>query len=148
MQDISLAVWNSVIEISHLTELAKEVLGKREKFQTKLIKNEDKSIFDILKVGTSAGGAKPKAIIAINKNMSEVRSGQVAAPEGFTYWLLKFDGLEAGKVTDNPLGIGRIEYAYYKMAVDCGIQMTECRLHQKPFFYFETERRMAIGSDR
>lgn len=71
---------SSVIEISHLTELAKEVLGKREKFQAELMKGEDKSLLDILKVGTSAGGAKPKAIIAINEDMSEIRSGQVDAP--------------------------------------------------------------------
>lgn len=132
---------SSVIEIVHLTELAKEVLGKREEFQAGLRKGNDKSLFDILKVGTSAGGAKPKAIIAVNENMSEVRSGQVKAPEGFTYWLLKFDGLEAGKVTDNPLGIGRIEYAYHKMAVDCGIEMTECRLFEEgAYAHFMTKR--------
>lgn len=132
---------SSIIEISHLTELAKEVLGKREEFQAELIKGEDKSLFDILRVGTSAGGAKPKAIIAFNDDMTEIRSGQVKAPEGFTYWLLKFDGLEAGKVTDNPLGIGRIEYAYYKMAVDCGINMTECRLFEEgEYAHFMTKR--------
>ncbi len=132
---------SSIIEISHLTELAKEALGKRKEFQAGLIKGEDKSLFDILKVGTSAGGAKPKAIIAINGDMSEVRSGQVNAPGGFSYWLLKFDGLEAGKVTENPLGIGRIEYAYYKMAIDCGIQMTECQLFEEgEYAHFMTKR--------
>lgn len=132
---------SSVIEIAHLTDLAKEVLGKREEFQTELAKGEDKSLFDILRVGTSAGGAKPKAIIAVNDDMSEVRSGQVKAPDGFTYWLLKFDGLEAGKVTDNPLGIGRIEYAYHKMALDCGIEMTECRLFEEgQYAHFMTKR--------
>ena len=132
---------SSIIEISHLTELAKEVLGSRKEFQAGLMKGEDKSLLDILKVGTSAGGAKPKAIIAINEDMSEIRSGQVDAPNGFSYWLLKFDGLEAGKVTDNPLGIGRIEYAYHKMAIDCGIQMTECRLFEEgDYAHFMTER--------
>ena len=132
---------SSVVEISHLSELAKEVLGKRDAFQARLNKSEDKSLLNILKVGASAGGAKPKAIIAINEDMSEVRSGQVAAPKGFTYWLLKFDGLEAGNVTDNPLGIGRIEYAYHKMAVDCGIQTTECRLFDEgEHAHFMTKR--------
>ncbi len=132
---------SSAIEISHLTALAKEVLGKREEFQVGLMKGEDKSLLDILKVGTSAGGAKPKAIIAINEDRSEIRSGQVKAPQGFTHWLLKFDGLEAGKVTDNPLGIGRIEYAYYKMAIDCGIEMTECRLFEEgEHAHFMTKR--------
>jgi serine/threonine-protein kinase HipA len=118
---------SSVLEIKELTALAKEILNKRTAFQTNL-KNNNKALFDILRVGTSAGGAKPKAIIAYNETTGEVRSGQVQAPEGFSYWLLKFDGIEGGKIKDNPLGIGKIEYAYYKMASDCGIKMSECRL--------------------
>jgi len=121
---------SSILEIKELTALAKEILNKRSAFQTNLQKN-NKAIFDILRVGTSAGGAKPKAIIAYNETTNEVRSGQVQAPEGFSYWLLKFDGIEGGKIKDNPLGIGKIEYAYYKMASDCGIKMTECRLLQE-----------------
>jgi len=133
---------SSVIEISHLTELAKAMLNQREEFQTNLKKGEDKSLLDILKVGTSAGGAKPKALIAVNNDMSEIRSGQVNAPQGFTYWLLKFDGVEeTKKANDNPLGIGRIEYAYSKMAVDCGIEMTECRLlEEREYAHFMTKR--------
>lgn len=133
---------SSVIEIAHLTDMAREVLNHREKFQANLEKGEDKSLMDILKVGTSAGGAKPKALIAVNEDMSEVRSGQVKAPEGFTYWLLKFDGVEEEKkANDNPLGIGRIEYAYYKMATDCGIKMTECRLKPEgKYAHFMTKR--------
>jgi serine/threonine-protein kinase HipA len=131
---------SSVIEIAHLTDLAKEVLGRRKEFQTELAEG-DESLLDIIRVGTSAGGAKPKAIIAVNGDMSEVRSGQVAAPDGFTYWLLKFDGVEAGKISDNPLGIGRIEYAYHKMALDCGIEMTECRLFEEgQYAHFMTKR--------
>ncbi|NDV83394.1 type II toxin-antitoxin system HipA family toxin [Bacteroides sp. 51] len=118
------------LHISELTELASEVFRNREEFQSKLL-NQDKKILDILKVGTSAGGAKPKAIIAYNELTNEVRSGQVAAPDGFTYWLLKFDGgvyEEHAHITNNPQGIGNIEYAYYLMAKDAGIDMTECRL--------------------
>jgi serine/threonine-protein kinase HipA len=111
---------SSILEIKELTALAKEILNKKTAFQTNL-KNNNKAIFDILRVGTSAGGAKPKAIIAYNETTGEVRSGQVQAPDGFSYWLLKFDGIEGGKIKDNPLGIGKIEYAYYKMATDCGI---------------------------
>ena len=118
---------SSILEIKELTALAKEILNKRTAFQTN-IKNKNKAIFDILRVGTSAGGAKPKAIIAYNETTGEVRSGQVQAPENFSYWLLKFDGIEGGKIKDNPLGIGKIEYAYYKMAIDCGIKMSECKL--------------------
>ena len=118
---------SSVLEISELTVLAKEVLNKRTAFQTN-IRNNNKAIYDILRVGTSAGGAKPKAIIAYNETTGEVRSGQVQAPEGFSYWILKFDGIEGEKIKDNPLGTGKIEYAYYRMAIDCGIKMTECQL--------------------
>ena len=121
---------SSEIYIDELTHLAEEIFTKRETFQDKLFQ-EDKTILDILRVGTSAGGAKPKAIIAYNEQTNEVRSGQVKAPEGFTYWLLKFDGVtysEHGSIMENPKGIGNVEYAYYKMAQACGIEMTECRL--------------------
>lgn len=131
---------SSLVEIDRLTELAREVLGNREKFQADL-RNGDKAIIDILKVGTSAGGAKPKAIIALNDSTGQVRSGQIQAPDGYTYWLLKFDGVEDKKIGDNPMGIGRIEYAYYKMALDCGIEMSECRLFTEgDYAHFMTKR--------
>ena len=118
------------IYIDELTILAEDIFTKREAFQERMFQ-EDKTILDILRVGTSAGGAKPKAIIAYNAQTNEVRSGQVKAPESFHYWLLKFDGVtysEHGSVMENPKGIGNVEYAYYKMAQACGINMTECRL--------------------
>lgn len=118
------------IYIRELMDLSESIFRERSKFQ-ELIRQNDKTILDILKVGTSAGGAKPKAIIAYNEQTGEVRSGQVPAPEGFSYWLLKFDGgtySEHHEITDNPRGIGNIEYAYHKMATACGISMSECRL--------------------
>ncbi len=118
---------STTIEIAELAAIAGNILNEREKFKANLSENK-KELIDVLKVGTSAGGAKPKAIIAYNEATNELRSGQVKAPAGFSYWLLKFDGVEGGKIKDNPAGIGRIEYAYHKMAVDCGIRMTECRL--------------------
>jgi serine/threonine-protein kinase HipA len=128
------------IEVAQLTELAKQVLNRRKKFSANIQKG-DKAIIDILRVGTSAGGAKPKAIIAYNEATGEVRSGQVTAPNGFTYWLLKFDGVEDKKLRNNPAGIGRIEYAYYKMAKACGINMSECRLlHEGEYAHFMTKR--------
>lgn len=131
---------SSNVEIEHLTKLAKQVLDSRKSFSTNLQKG-DKRIVDMLKVGTSAGGAKPKAIIAFNEKTKEVRSGQVKAPDGFTYWLLKFDGVEGKKLKENPLGIGRIEYAYHKMALDCGINMTNCKLlHDGEYSHFMTKR--------
>lgn len=131
---------SSLLDIEQLTELAKEVLSKREVFAAN-VRSGNSAMFDIIKIGTSAGGAKPKAIVALNEQTGEVRSGQVAAPAGYTYWLLKFDGVEDKKVTDNPLGIGRIEYAYSRMATDCGIMMTECRLlEDREHAHFMTKR--------
>ncbi|MDR1161469.1 MAG: type II toxin-antitoxin system HipA family toxin [Tannerellaceae bacterium] len=131
---------SSRIEIEQLMALAKDVLNQREAFRAD-IREENKAISDILRVGTSAGGAKPKAIIAWNEASDEVRSGQVRAPEGFSYWLLKFDGIEDRSLKDNPQGIGRIEYAYYKMAKDCGIHISESRLlEERDFAHFMTKR--------
>ncbi len=88
---------------------------------------------DILRVGTSAGGARAKALVAWNRKTNEVRSGQVDAGEGFEYWLLKFDGVKGNrdKELDDPKGYGAIEYACYLMARDCGIEMNECRLFEE-----------------
>lgn len=91
---------SSRIEMEELTGLAKQILNQRKQFTVDL-KRTNKTFLDILRVGTSAGGAKPKAIIAFNEETGEVRSGQVQAPEGFDYWLLKFDGVEGGKIKDN-----------------------------------------------
>lgn len=121
---------SSIIHVQELTNLAKSVFTDREAFRAQL-NQADKKNLDILKVGTSAGGAKPKAIIAYNDVTGEVRSGQVQAPEGFGYWLLKFDGgtySEHSEIADNPQGIGNIEYAYYLMAKDSGIKIMDCKL--------------------
>jgi len=85
------------------------------------------ALLDIIRVGTSAGGGRPKAVIALNEATDEVRSGQVDAPAGFTHWLLKFDGVHDHQLGE-PAGYGRIEYAYYLMATACGIAMAPCRL--------------------
>ena len=131
---------SSRIEIEELTEMAASILNERESFKAKLSENK-KALIDVLKVGTSAGGAKPKAIIAYNETTKELRSGQVKAPPGYTYWLLKFDGVEGGKFKDNPEGIGRIEYAYHNMALDCGIKMTDsCLWHEGRKAHFMTKR--------
>lgn len=134
---------SSEIYIDELTKLAEEIFTQRESFKARLIQ-QDKTILDILRVGTSAGGAKPKAIIAYNEETNEVRSGQVKAPAGFGYWLLKFDGVtysEHDSVTENQKGIGNVEYAYYRMARDCGIEMSESRLlTEKDYHHFMTRR--------
>jgi serine/threonine-protein kinase HipA len=84
----------------------------------------------ILAVGSSAGGARPKAFIAYNDATGQVRSGQVQVAEGFRHWLLKFDGVSGSgdHGLADPEGWGAVEYAYWKMATAAGIAMTECRL--------------------
>ncbi len=90
----------------------------------------EQALRDILSVGTSAGGARAKAVIAWNRATNEVRSGQIAAGDGFDYWLLKFDGVAGNKdkELEDPKGYGAIEYAYHLMARAAGITMSECRL--------------------
>lgn len=121
----------SKIAVDELVQLASEILAEREKFKVSLTDKRKEAAFrEILRVGTSAGGARPKAIIAWNPDTNEVRSGQIAAGSGFSYWLLKFDGVSGNrdKGFTLPLGYGLVEYAYYKMALAAGIEMHECRI--------------------
>ncbi|HEV2455545.1 MAG TPA: HipA domain-containing protein [Verrucomicrobiae bacterium] len=119
------------IEIDALVKLASEVLTHRNHLKaTFATEQRRKALSDILRVGTSAGGARAKAVIAWNRRTNEVRSGQVAAGPGFDYWLLKFDGVSGNKdkELEDPKGYGAIEYAYSLMAAAAGITMSECRL--------------------
>ncbi|MEW8453233.1 MAG: HipA domain-containing protein [Candidatus Thiodiazotropha sp.] len=121
----------SPIEIDRLVELASEVLSERHGLRHSFAHaHKGEALSDILRVGTSAGGARAKAVIAWNPATNEVRSGQVTAGEGFEYWLLKFDGVSGNrdKELEDPQGYGAIEYAYYLMARRCGIEMNESRL--------------------
>lgn len=117
------------VEIAELVKLAQDVMNERKGINVQFSDSDHENadaILDILRVGTSAGGARPKAVIAMN-DKGDVMSGQADAPNGYDYWLLKFDGvtdLELGK----PGGYGRIEYAYYLMAKEAGITMTESKL--------------------
>lgn len=117
------------LQLDALVELASAVLTQRRQLAT-TIEDHPKALQQILRVGTSAGGARAKAVIAYNSETGEVRSGQVAAPPGFGYWLLKFDGVSGNKdkELEDPKGFGAIEYAYHLMARDAGIEMEECRL--------------------
>ncbi len=122
------------IEVSRLVELASEVLSHRNNLQASFAGKEGAdALRDILLVGTSAGGARAKAVVAWNPQTNEVRSGQVRAGEGFEYWLLKFDGVSGNKdkELEDPKGYGLIEYAYFLMALDCGIEISECRLFRE-----------------
>ena len=119
------------IDIDALVELASEVLSHRQNLKTTFASEKRKNaLTDILRVGTSAGGARAKAVIAWNRETNEVRSGQIEAGQGFDYWLLKFDGVTGNqdKELEDPKGYGAIEYAYYLMARAAGVTMRECRL--------------------
>lgn len=115
-------------EIDSLVNVAKEALADKNAFDANLNDDKKQAIAEILRLGTSAGGQRAKAIIAYNKETGEVRSGQVEAPAGFDYYLIKLDGVSAKagfKATEN---YGRLEYSFYKLAKACGIDMTECSL--------------------
>jgi len=122
---------SETIDLDALVELASAVLADRDKLKGSL---EDphraNSLREILQIGTSAGGARAKAVVAWNPRTQEVRSGQVDAGDGFEYWLLKFDGVDNNKDKDlaDPKGFGAVEHAYYLMATAAGITMNECRL--------------------
>jgi serine/threonine-protein kinase HipA len=119
------------VDVEELVKLASDVLTHRASLEVSFAPGRrHEGLEEILRVGTSAGGARAKAIIAWNRETNEVRSGQVRAPPGFDYWLLKFDGVSANKdkELEDPQGYTVIEYAYALMAADAGIEMTESRL--------------------
>ncbi len=115
------------VEISRLVELAGSVLKEREALAVRLDRGEEEALKTVIRVGTSAGGARAKAVIAWNQETGEVRSGQVPAPAGFEPWLLKFDGASEDALGD-PKGFGRVEYAYHLMAGAAGVVMSRCWL--------------------
>ena len=126
---------DSGIDVGALTALANTVLSQRGELSGMINGSaEDQAqLQNILRVGTSAGGARAKALLLWNRSTGEFRSGQLAGPDGFEHWLLKFDGIHDNRDRElaDPLGYGRLEYAYYLMAVAAGIQMKECRLHEE-----------------
>ena len=115
------------LEIDSLVHIAGKILNSRADFQADLSSEEQSALSDILKIGTSAGGARAKAVIAFNPKSGEVKSGQVKAPAGFSYWIIKFDGVHDSQFGASA-GYGRVEMAYYLMAKAAGIRMSECRL--------------------
>jgi serine/threonine-protein kinase HipA len=115
------------IEIDSLVNIAQQILSGKHDFTTHFSGDEAKALSDILKIGSSAGGARAKAVIAFNPVTKEIRSGQADAPAGFTHWLLKFDGV-ADQQLGTSSGYGRVEMAYHLMAKEAQIEMTECRL--------------------
>ena len=114
----------SAVELSTLVEGARSLIdgefaGDRE---------TEAAIQGLIQVGTSAGGARAKAVIAWNRATGEIRSGQLPADPGFEYWLIKLDGLGSDRELGASGTYGRIEYAYSLMARAAGIEMADCHL--------------------
>ena len=140
------------LEVARLVDLANRVLDERANLFGRLGGENDAEDFeDILSVGTSAGGARAKAVLAWNSQTGEFRSGQLDADEGFEHWLLKFDGVSNNRDKElaDPEGFGKIEYAYARMACAAGITMSECRLHHEGSrSHFVTKRFDRVGTRR
>ena len=131
---------NEQIQVDELVRLASDILNKRTDMQ---FSESDNVMKQILQIGTSAGGARAKAIIAWNPKTHDIRSGQIQAGQGYEYWLIKFDGVSKNGDHDlkDPPVYTRIEYAYYLMAVESGIKMNECRLYEENgLYHFMTKR--------
>lgn len=122
------------VDIAPLVDLANRVIAAREELNGVLEGQDDqKALEEILRVGTSAGGARAKAALAWNEKTGEFHSGQLDAGPGYTYWLMKFDGVSgnADKEVADPLGFGRLEYACYLLAKEAGVDMARSRLHEE-----------------
>ena len=119
---------NTRIEIDALVNVASEALAEKKDFGANLSDDKKAAIAEIVRLGTSAGGQRAKAIIAYNKNTGEVRSGQVDARAGFDYYLIKLDGVTAEAGLRETQNFGRLEYSFYRLVKECGIEMSECSL--------------------
>lgn len=118
---------SSSLELSSLIETTMQLLENKKDFETHTNQDTQDMLLDVLKMGTSAGGARPKAIIAYNEKTGAIRSGQILQNTDYEHWLIKFDGVNDAQFGTS-YGYGRVEMAYYKMATDAGVQMMESRL--------------------
>ena len=116
------------IELDSLVEVTSEALSEKEEFGANLEEDKKAAIAEIVRLGTSAGGQRAKAIIAYNPLTGEVRSGQIEAPEGFDYYLIKLDGVTAEAGFKETQNFGRLEYSFYRLVNECGIEMSDCSL--------------------
>lgn len=133
----SAATKGHALDLAAMVAMASKILTEREDIARRLMEGDDdlneQTLADILQVGVSAGGARAKAIIAWNQDTNELRSGQLTLPEGFQHWLVKFDGVSNNRDKElaDGQGNGKMEYAYYRMALDAGIEMSECRIFKE-----------------
>jgi len=128
------------IELSGLIDTTRQLLENREQFETQTSDEMRDVLLDVLRMGTSAGGARPKAVIAWNETTGLIRSGQTLQEPGYEHWLIKFDGVNDTQFGSS-YGYGRVEMAYYKMATEAGISMAESRLiEEEGRAHFMTKR--------
>lgn len=116
------------IGIDDLKSLARFGLKRATELQTQIAPGEVEGFQDILTIGTSAGGARAKAVIALNEKTGEIRSGQLDHGKEFENWIIKLDVAKESETLDKPQGYGRIEFTYYQIAREAKIRMNECRL--------------------
>lgn len=136
------------LELKSLVQIADRILQDRQDFKSELNNEDEKKLYDLLKIGTSAGGARAKAVIAYNQKSKEIRSGQSVAPVGFEHWLIKFDGV-ADTQFGASSGYGRVEMAYCLMAKAAGIEMNDCQLFEEHGrAHFMTKRFDRQGSEK
>ncbi|WPA90675.1 type II toxin-antitoxin system HipA family toxin [Providencia zhijiangensis] len=144
------------IQIESLVAIAQEVLDLRSNFNVELSRNHQEdsaSMMELLSVGMSAGGARPKAVLAFNHDFTQVRSGQSDIPDSFTHYLMKFDGVSEHNTNQetfgDPLGYGAMEYVYHVMATQCGVNMMPCHLlDEGARRHFITQRFDRIGNQK
>lgn len=128
------------LEVAELTQLVRDIFQHRTEWVVSLNGSKADVLNTIIRVGTSAGGNRAKAVISWNPKTHEVCSGQTGLPSGFEPWILKFDGVADASLGD-PQGLGRVEYAYHKMALKAGISMTRCDLlEENDRAHFMTKR--------
>ncbi len=141
------------LELESLLRTAQQVLDERAGAGGGLVDRSEEALHSIFQVGSSAGGARPKAVVAINQDRTEIRSGQVNAPQGFEHYLLKFDGVQerasGSEIFGDPKGFGLMEYTYYQMATEFGITMAHCEiLEDGPRAHFLTKRFDREGNEK
>lgn len=143
-EDSLVTTVNESLDLDVLVRAASEVLTAREQLHA-----SSSDIRQLISVGTSAGGARAKAVIAWNRDTGDIRSGQIAARPGYEHWIVKFDGVSGNRDhgdRDDGTEFTRIEYAYHLMAVAAGIDMSECLLlRQAGKYHFATKRFDRIG---
>lgn len=122
---------NETVNIDELTKLASEILSEKKQLH---IQKRDNLMAQLMECGSSVGGARAKTLIAWNKETNDIRSGQIDAGKGYEYWLLKFDNIRNNKDKDTTPDYAeytKTEYAYYLMALEAGLVMSECRLYKE-----------------